>query len=165
MPVIYLKPPTEVDYDLMFEWRNHDEVRRWAREPSRFTLEEHLKWVAALPKRVWIDLKILVAEGRGRIGVGRVDLGPERKTAEFSIYLGPEHHGKGLGAAATRALIDYAFTTYPELGILWGETHEKNEAAQRAFLRAGIRRDGIRRDEWVRFSLVRSEWTRFKPLP
>ena len=33
------------DVDVLFEWQNHPETRRYFRNPKTPTVEEHLKWV------------------------------------------------------------------------------------------------------------------------
>ena len=43
------------------------------------------------------------------------------RTAEFSLLIGPEHRGRGLGKATLEAWLQYGFKEL-NLDLIWGET-------------------------------------------
>lgn len=87
------------------------------------------------------------------------------RRAEFSLYLGPEHQGQGLGEAALRALCAHGFNVL-NLNCIWGEAFDGNPAIK-MFERVGFKEEGRRRQFYYRegkyidavlFSLLRSEY-------
>lgn len=63
------------------------------------------------------------------------------RTAEFVIMLGPEARGRGLGTAATRLTLDYAFHV-TNLRMVWLKVLAPNTGAIRAYEKAGFRHVG-----------------------
>lgn len=75
--------------------------------------------------------------------VGVATLLPDHsvRTAEFVIMLGPEARGKGLGTAATRLTLDYAFHV-TNLRMVWLKVLAPNVGAIRAYEKAGFQHVG-----------------------
>ena len=63
------------------------------------------------------------------------------RTGEFEIMLAPEARGRGLGTAATRLTLDYAFHI-SNLRMVWLKVLAPNTAAITAYEKAGFRRVG-----------------------
>lgn len=63
------------------------------------------------------------------------------RTAEFVIMLGPEARGRGLGTAATRLTLDYAFHV-TNLRMVWLKVLAPNTGAIRAYEKAGFQHVG-----------------------
>lgn len=63
------------------------------------------------------------------------------RTGEFVIMLGPEVRGRGLGTAATRLTLDYAFHV-TNLRMVWLKVLAPNVGAIRAYEKAGFQRVG-----------------------
>jgi RimJ/RimL family protein N-acetyltransferase len=86
---------------------------------------------------------------------------------ELSLFVrASAGHGRGLGTDAIRAALDFGFGTTPTERI-WMFTSEHNTRSQRAFEKAGFRRDGVIRHlgrvngRWtdgVMMSILREEW-------
>lgn len=66
------------------------------------------------------------------------------RTAEFVIMLAPEARGRGLGTAATRLTLDYAFHI-TNLRMVWLKVLAPNLPAVRAYENAGFRAAGTLR--------------------
>lgn len=66
------------------------------------------------------------------------------RTAEFVIMLAPEARGRGLGTAATRLALDYAFHV-TNLRMVWLKVLAPNLPAVRAYEKAGFREAGALR--------------------
>ncbi|MFE9424217.1 GNAT family N-acetyltransferase [Kitasatospora sp. NPDC006697] len=63
------------------------------------------------------------------------------RTAEFVIMLGSEVRGRGLGTAATRLTLDYAFHV-TNLRMVWLKVLAPNTGAIRAYEKAGFHHVG-----------------------
>lgn len=81
------------------------------------------------------------------VPVGVATLLPDHavRTAEYVIMLAPEARGRGLGTAATRLTLDYAFHI-TNLRMVWLKVLAPNEVAVRAYERAGFRLAGTLRE-------------------
>jgi RimJ/RimL family protein N-acetyltransferase len=94
----------------------------------------------------WIGFAIYELPNLRPIGHTNIrDFLSPHRTAEFGITIGErECRGKGYGAEATRLVLEYAFTV---LGVhnVWLDTMASNEFAIRAYLRAGFKEIGRRR--------------------
>ncbi len=78
----------------------------------------------------------------------------------------PENRGKGLGLDAINAMLDFAFGHLHHHRI-WLTTLADNAGAQRAFEKAGFRKEGVVRDHYLRsgrrvdsvqMSILRPDW-------
>jgi RimJ/RimL family protein N-acetyltransferase len=90
---------------------------------------------------------------------------PNGRCWNIGIYVLPEHRGRGYGAAAQRALVEYLFEHTPVMRIEAG-TEAGNPAEQRALEKAGFTREGVLRRavfrggayrDMVIFSILRDE--------
>ncbi len=95
----------------------------------------------------WIGFAIYELPDLLPVGITNVrDFSGPNRTAEFGITIGEvDRRGHGLGTEATRLVLDYAFTV---LGVhnVWLDTLASNEAALRAYARAGFKEIGRRRE-------------------
>ncbi len=84
--------------------------------------------------------------GDGPVPAGVATLLPDHsvRTAEYVVMLAPEARGRGLGTAATRLVLDYAFHV-TNLRMVWLKVLEPNAGAVKAYERAGFRRAGVLR--------------------
>lgn len=94
----------------------------------------------------WVGFALYSLPELQPIGIANVrDFTNVHGTAEIGISIGePVERGRGLGTEAVQMLLDYAFTT---LGVfnVWLDTLSYNEAAIRAYEKAGFREIGRRR--------------------
>ncbi|MFI2029837.1 GNAT family N-acetyltransferase [Streptomyces buecherae] len=79
--------------------------------------------------------------------VGVATLLPDHavRTAEYVIMLAPQARGRGLGTAATRLTLDYAFHV-TNLRMVWLKVLAPNVAGIRAYDKAGFRTVGALRE-------------------
>jgi RimJ/RimL family protein N-acetyltransferase len=107
----------------------------------------------------------VTAQG-GIVGVaGLTSIDRLARRAEFSLYIGPEHHGEGYGRKALIALFTKGFRDLG-LNLIWGESFDGNPAI-RLFESLGMIREGTRRDFYFKdgrfidahlFSIRSTEW-------
>ncbi|KIF74968.1 acetyltransferase [Streptomyces sp. 150FB] len=79
------------------------------------------------------------------VGVTTMLPDPAVRTAEYIVMLAPEARGKGLGTAATRLTLDYAFHV-TNLRMVWLKVLAPNKPGIRAYEKAGFRAAGALRE-------------------
>ena len=155
------------DLGAMFLWRNDPLIWQWCRQESLISWESHINWFNGLVKRD--DVRMFAIRRKGDkqlLGVcGLTDINKTHQRAEFSCYVGPEHHRKGYATAALETLFTHGFTAL-NLHMIWGETFFENPAGD-CFDRIGMHFDGLRRDHYFKngkflnaklYSVRRDEW-------
>jgi RimJ/RimL family protein N-acetyltransferase len=131
-------------------WMNQPDVRFGAEYLAVATAESQEAWVEEVNKAaarnnagsVWFTVYDLT----DRLPVGTTglsDINHQQGNATFGISLG-ERRGQGLGGEATRLCLDWAFHVVGLQNVLL-EALLSNEAAIRAYEKAGFRRVGVRR--------------------
>jgi UDP-2,4-diacetamido-2,4,6-trideoxy-beta-L-altropyranose hydrolase len=122
------------DARAMFEWRNHDSVRRMSRHPAPVSWAEHEAWLTAVAADA--NRVLLIGEQHGRpVGVVRFDL--EADQAEVSIYRVPASDGRGLGTRLLRAAERWLAARRPDVRCLTAEVLDGNAYSHRLFRSAG----------------------------
>lgn len=141
-----LGPLRQEDVALYHRWLNDFEVMRTTggdRHPLSGT-----DWYSEWMKSDEHDVRFTVYElvTGNPIGMTRL-MGIDRRegTAEYAIFIGePDAQGHGYGTEATLLTLDYAFTAL-DLHNVMLQYEEYNEAARKAYERAGFREFGRRR--------------------
>jgi RimJ/RimL family protein N-acetyltransferase len=72
----------------------------------------------------------------GEVGLRNID--HERRRAEVSWWLAPEHRGRGVAAAAARLLTDWALSPAGGLDQVWARIDPANVASARVAAAAGL---------------------------
>ncbi len=135
---------------LYHRWINDFAVLRTLHVPRPSTLEEvqaaHEAQVAEERQRRVVYFTVYDRATLRPIGrTDLMDINYRDRSARFGIEIGEaDYRGRGYGTEATRLMLDYAFTA---LGLhnVSLETWEYNRAAQRAYVKAGFRETGRRR--------------------
>jgi RimJ/RimL family protein N-acetyltransferase len=101
------------------------------------------------------DLARLLVEHDGAV-VGEMSwhaahYGPNAGSVAWNIGIGlvPEARGRGIGAAAQRALADHLFTT-TDVDRIEAHTDVENQPEQRSLVKAGFSREGVLRSAQLR---------------
>ncbi len=131
------------DGDLMLAWQRHPDTRRFARNPSVPTAEEHTAWLKArLSDPACLLHMILYGDEPGGVLrlVGRGASSKGVESLEVSIYVAPHLYGQGIG----RAALALAHRLVPE-AELHANVLQGNEASVALFTGAGYRPAG---DGW-----------------
>jgi RimJ/RimL family protein N-acetyltransferase len=83
----------------------------------------------------------------GYVGVcGFTSINGPNASAEFSLYIAPEHQGKGYGRKALALLVGHGFVDFGFKRI-WGEVFEGNPA-MKMFHKVGFKVDGTLRSSY-----------------
>jgi RimJ/RimL family protein N-acetyltransferase len=131
-------------------WMNQLEVRHGLHHLGLATTESQEKWVeenvekGSKPQPEAAEFTVYDRTDSEPVGTaGLFNIVHTNGTAGFGIALG-ERRGRGLGTAATRLVLDFAFHALQLRNVLL-ETLDWNVAALAAYERAGFRRLGVRR--------------------
>jgi len=93
--------------EMILEWRNHPEIRKWMYNQEKIKLEEHLNFIDSLKSRN-DKLYFLVKKQDEYIGV--VDfLDLDKKEIFYGMYANPYSKILGIGRILNEISIDFAF--------------------------------------------------------
>lgn len=166
---VALGPIDRVHKDRMRAWRNDMRVYSWCRQNDLISDFQQDRWMEAQSQDGSQHMySVLVNTGAshefcGVAGLTNIDWANRR--AEFSLYIAPSMHRKGLGQKALMTLVTHAFLNLG-LHVVWGETFAENPAL-RMFKRVGFQEEGIRRDFYFKkgrfihahlVSMTEAEW-------
>lgn len=124
------------DAELLLNWRNDPETRRWSRASEVVPLADHVRWLESVLASA--DRLLFVAEADGPVGTVRFDLvsdAPEG-TWEVSITVAPECRGRGL-AGAILAAGERELRRRQSARCVLASVHEDNSASVALFRKAG----------------------------
>ena len=131
-------------------WMNEPTVRFGLNQMGIATPQSQEKWVeenlerGAKSEPEVVEFTVYDRKDSAPVGTaGLLGIVHAHGNAEFAIVLG-ERRGQGLGTAATRLVLDFAFHVL-QLRNVGLETLEWNVAGLTAYERAGFRRVGVRR--------------------
>jgi len=129
-------------------WRNNYEIRKWCRQHTLITQEQHDSWHHTIQEHPSIKMFGVVAKGE-YVGVaGLTSICEVNRNAEFSLYIVPKQQKKGYGKKALIALLRHGFDNF-NLNRIWGETFAHNPA-HTMFLELGLKDEGTFRQSYFR---------------
>lgn len=152
------------DLGKLFEWRNDPRIMKWTRQHMPLHMEDHIEWYEWQRKDTKTEMFAVDADGLAGVA-GLTDIDMVNRRAEFSLYIDPDQHGKGLGESSLRGLLRYGFRNI-NLNSIWGEAFEKNPAMY-LFRKVGMTQTGFRRSFYYRngrylnahmFGILKSEF-------
>lgn len=115
------------DLSTLRAWRNSPSIFRWCRQEDLISHHAHETWFSKQAQDPTIRMYVIMfgSEMVGVCGLTSIDLFNRR--AEFSLYIAPDFHRRGLARKALRTLFSHGFLNYG-LHIIWGETLDGNPA-------------------------------------
>lgn len=137
---VTLRLATPADGDIMYDWQQHPETRRFARSPAKPDASEHRAWLERRLADPGCVLNLIMHDG-APAGVVRLDRRDEA-AMEVSLLVSPERYGQGVG----RAALGLVRRLLPQVSLL-ANVLPGNKASQRLFAAAGYRPAG---DGWWR---------------
>ncbi|MBI2919554.1 MAG: GNAT family N-acetyltransferase [Planctomycetes bacterium] len=144
---VAIRPLETADFELLFRWHLDNEIEvlsGWGPRLSRETFDQ--KWSARIrePRDDLLFFGIL-SEGAlvGRIELALIDRA--NRNAAAGLFVGERTAwGKGIGSAALRLLLDYAFKV-ENLERVWAHVFSFNPRAMRLMERVGFVKEGVLR--------------------
>jgi UDP-4-amino-4,6-dideoxy-N-acetyl-beta-L-altrosamine N-acetyltransferase len=130
------------DKEMIRNWRNHEDVRKWMYSNHLISTEEHAMFMAGVindnKNSYWLA-RNKNGECIGVISLNRLDFNNEN--AYFGIYANPDCKMQGVGHTLIDCLKKLAFHT-ANLHTLKLEVIEANEQAVNFYERSGFSREG-----------------------
>lgn len=162
-----LRPLALGDIERVLHWRNLPEVAAYMHTDHAISETEHVRWFADAMTDESGKYWIIQSDGAPVGLVNLYDISPRHGRAYWAIYVAvPGVRGRGLGSAAERFVLRYAFETLG-LETLCCEVLATNQRGVKMHERFGFRIDGVLRQhvrkggdrvDVVTMSLLREEW-------
>lgn len=122
------------DAKLVYDWRNHPEVRAHSRDSDPIDYEAHSQWFRKACQSK--NQLILIGELDDiPIGVLRFDI--SENEAEISIFMNPALVSRGFGSGVLRQAEKFLKTNNPSVNILNAEVLGDNIASHGLFFNSG----------------------------
>lgn len=168
---VRLGPVDSTHGEMLRAWRNDPRVWATCRQNDLISDRDQRAWFEKQSVDPSIRMYLIYDVNKQPVGVcGLTSIDPWNRRAEFSLYIGPEHQGKGLARSALKTMFTHGFKTL-NLHLIWGESFAGNKACE-LFKKIGMTMEGIRRDFYFRggryldahlFSVRADEWLRRSP--
>jgi RimJ/RimL family protein N-acetyltransferase len=169
-----LRPFVDDDFEAVHAMRSRPEVARYlyqgpaTAEQSRERLTRMMASPAWAVEDDWFSAAAVERASGITVGDMAFHWVSERdRTAEVGFVFDPRHQGKGFATEASRALIDWAFTTARMHRVI-GRTEARNGASARVLEKLGMRLEAhFVENEWVKdewqsepvYAVLDREWS------
>lgn len=161
-PRLHLRPFEDADAEGLFAMHSNAHVLRYWDSPL---------WTDRARAKTFIEgCRLLSEEGSGvrlavevmpeKTFIGWVSLSrwkPEYHSASIGYCLDEVHWGKGFATEATRALLQWAFSTH-DLNRVQAETDTRNTDSARVLEKLGFTLEGTLREDCVVDGVVSNSW-------
>ena len=154
-----LRQATQADTQMIWQWRNHIDVRRWMFGQDEIALADHEKWYGKQLDHANVHLLIFEVAGEpmGLVNVTQMTVdkyqtlqlanthapNPNEKTASWGFYLSPNGaKGQGLGFALGVLAIAQIFNT-TDIGKITAQVLAYNTASLALHRKLGFSETGV----------------------
>jgi RimJ/RimL family protein N-acetyltransferase len=164
-----LRPLEADDMLRALDWVNDPAVAFSLGRCRPVTRHEHERWYASVIENA-SHVFFAIEDREEGLHVGNIwlwGIHPQNRSAELRIMIGSgAHRGRGIGTEAVRLLLEFAFLRL-NLHKVFLYVLASNEAAVKAFGRAGLVVEGTLRDEFyvsgeyedvLRMAILRPDW-------
>jgi len=122
------------DAKLVYDWRNHPEVRVHCREPDPIEYEAHAQWFR---KACQSNNQLILIGELDDIPIGVIRLDISENEAEISIFMNPNLVSRGFGSEILLRAEKFLKTNIPSISILNAEVLGDNIASHGLFFKGG----------------------------
>lgn len=153
------------DLQLVLDWRNHPEIRRYMLTQHEISFDEHREWYERASREATRRL-LIVEEGGMPIGfVHFTGVAPDA-IADWGFYAAPDSP-KGSGRKLGTAALNFAFAA-ERVHKVCGQALDFNESSICFHQALGFRQEGVLRDQCsigntyhdlICFGLLSHEWS------
>lgn len=159
---------TQSDLQLVLDWRNHPDVRRYMYTQHEISLEEHRRWFENSAKNSSRHLLIFELNGapQGFINFNLLSAGGVADWGFYAAPAAPKGSGRQMGYAA----LNYAFFEL-KFHKICGQALAYNSRSINFHRSLGFQQEGLLRDQYfdgeqyqsvMCFGLLRHEWRPFQ---
>ena len=168
---IKLVPLTEIDIELVRNWRNSKEVSKYMYTENEISSEQQKKWFDSIQNRkdsvYWI-----IEYDEKKIGVANLmDIKPALQSCYWAFYLGDTSiRGAGIGSKIEYNVLTYVFEKL-KLNKLRCEVFVENDMVIKMHEKFGFRREAYYREHCIKgekkldsvgLAILQSEWFQVK---
>ena len=156
--MLTLRPATENDATLLWEWVNDDAVRAASFRSEPISWRDHLAWFRARQADPRCHFWLVLGPDEMPIGQVRFDV-DDTGAAEVDVSIARAERGRSHAAAALRLASEQLFATTAVKTIV-AHVKPENAISLRAFERAGWQRAGSASVNGIEaIKLVRDRWS------
>lgn len=141
---VQLRPWNPDDAPLLAQRANNPKIAKFMTDgfPHPFTLENAHQFIANNTSKTPYNILAITCDDEpvGAIGVHPKE-GIERLNAELGYWIAEEYWGKGIGTAAIRQMVTYAFDNF-EIERIFARPFGNNPASKRILEKAGFTLEG-----------------------
>lgn len=161
---VQLRVLSNDDLEMVLQWRNHDDIRKWMVNSDVIALSDHLAWFERNKNRTDRLFYIFEYQQQSQGYISFVTI-PNSAAYEWGFYVKPNAE-KGMGHLLGSAALDLAFG---DLGLakIFGQVLEFNEKSLSFHKKMGFVQEGLLRKHFkdhrgefdiYQFGLLRTEW-------
>ncbi|MCX4190249.1 UDP-4-amino-4,6-dideoxy-N-acetyl-beta-L-altrosamine N-acetyltransferase [Methylophaga sp. OBS3] len=152
------------DAELVLEWRNHPEIKRYMYTSQEIGLQEHMEWFERMMLNSCVHLMIYEQQ-EIPLGFVNINYSKHSHVAEWGFYVCPSAP-KGTGRKLASATFEYAFNKL-KLHKVFGEVMSVNERSILFHKNLGFIEEGRLREQYfngqnyydvICFGLLAAEW-------
>jgi RimJ/RimL family protein N-acetyltransferase len=131
---ITLRKATMDDMQMVYNWRNHINIRKCSRNNEEIDIQQHQRWFREVLDDQ--DRLLLIGSLDTRdIAVLRYDI--DDNQAEVSVFLAPDEMGRGYGKALLAAGEKYILANRPDVKSVIADVMAENKVSQKLFESSG----------------------------
>lgn len=155
------------DTEFLRRCRNDPTIRRWLPRTRPQNGPQTSASIADADTHDTGGVSLLVCRDEEPLGlVSLFAVSADSGRAELSIWLSPDHHGEGYGAAAVESIVGYAFDERRLHRVVAGALAD-NEASRATLESVGFSEEGRQRDHYyvdgayrdrIVYGLLETEW-------
>ncbi len=134
--LLTLRRACALDKEIVFRWRNLDEIIALSTSKKTVTWDEHSTWFDCVLSSDSCVL-LVVEQDNEPIGQVRFDKS-ESSGCSISVYLIPSEIGKGIGTFVIQEGCEIASCVWPTLRWVQASIQNTNERSIRSFTKAGF---------------------------
>ena len=137
---VTIRPITYDDTENIIKWRNSEYVNSRFIDRRLFTKESHEEWLKTYVEAGKAAQFIILLNGEAVGSVYLRDIDPDKKEAEYGIFIGEESaRGKGVGTKSAKLILKYAFEEL-NLEKIFLRVFKDNPGAVRSYEKAGFKK-------------------------
>ena len=137
---VTIRPITYDDTENIIKWRNSEYVNSRFIDRRLFTKESHEAWLKKYVETGKVAQFIILLDGEAVGSVYLRDIDPDKKEAEYGIFIGEESaRGKGVGTKSAKLILKYAFEEL-NLEKIFLRVFKDNPGAVRSYEKAGFKK-------------------------
>lgn len=135
LPIVFLRKAEQKDMEIIFNLRNHPDIRKNSFSSKELSLDHHSIWF--LKTLQDSNKQILIASTLEKKVIGVIRFDYNNDCAEVSIYIDPGNHGKGYGSIVLEKGIQWVAKNN-RCGTIIAKVMPDNIASHKLFLKTGF---------------------------